>query len=294
MILPRQLMIFPLFRRKLIRGAEEHLKAGLGVACDYTANHEDVFAPFSGVPYTFKEPKGGNWLGIKREDGVHVQFAHLQQYYIYNWLGFKKGKVKAGELVALSGNSGLTTTGPHLHVQVLDSKGQRLDPEKFFFAKNIPVVAANTTIPQMRELQKKVLEFSGGMLTITWDIIIHPIVESGMLLQDKAYALADQLFDKKYLPYRYLFLTYQGNAPFLTSFYYPKKNMCITTAPENTDPRLLAFEFSHQLQKWYNENRPQGNSAVEVTDSNFPNDDFIINKYRLVLPYRDLLVGRGV
>lgn len=63
----------------------------------------------------------GKWVLIKYDNGLSSTYGHLS--YIYA----KKGdKVKAGTVVALSGNTG-HTTGPHLHVTVYASDGVKID-----------------------------------------------------------------------------------------------------------------------------------------------------------------------
>lgn len=63
----------------------------------------------------------GKWVFIKYKNGLSSTFGHLSV------ISVKKGeKVKAGDVVALSGNTG-HTTGPHLHVTVYASDGVKVD-----------------------------------------------------------------------------------------------------------------------------------------------------------------------
>ena len=60
--------------------------------------------------------------------GYRTIYAHLSKVKL------KRGtKVHRGDVIALSGNSGLST-GPHLHYEV-EHDGQKLNPENFFFKK---------------------------------------------------------------------------------------------------------------------------------------------------------------
>lgn len=111
--------------RKLIRGAKEHIAAGLGAGADYVANYEEIASPIDGIVekiYTGNE--GGNWLWIKDAKGRSWQFAHLS-----NRSCIKNDQIKQGQIIAKSGNTGTITTNPHLHIQVIDKNGERLDPE---------------------------------------------------------------------------------------------------------------------------------------------------------------------
>lgn len=63
----------------------------------------------------------GKWVFIKYDNGLSSTFGHLSAIYA------KKGdKVKAGTVVALSGNTG-HSTGPHLHITVYASDGAKVD-----------------------------------------------------------------------------------------------------------------------------------------------------------------------
>src|SRR3990167_3816779 len=61
--------MFPLKERKLIRGFQAHITAGLGGAADYVADHIPLYAPFDGVIQTYFEVGGGNWLRLTRSNG---------------------------------------------------------------------------------------------------------------------------------------------------------------------------------------------------------------------------------
>ena len=40
--------------------------------------------------------------------------------------------VQTGQQIGVTGNTGTVTTGPHLHVQIFDAIGRRVDPEEYF------------------------------------------------------------------------------------------------------------------------------------------------------------------
>lgn len=134
--------MFPLKSRKLIRGVEGHVKAGLSPAADYVASYTELYAPFDGVVEAYWGPEGGNWLRLTRPNGDAIEHAHLSRYAI------KSGMVREGQLVAITGNTGAITTNPHLHIQILRN-GKRLDPEAYNWITmesitfNIKVVANN-------------------------------------------------------------------------------------------------------------------------------------------------------
>lgn len=122
-------MIFPLRQKKVTRNAAGHIKAGLGSATDYVANYEPLFAPCDGNIETWQGEQGGNWLRVVRPNGDKIEFAHLDKYSKI------AGPCKEGELIAITGNTGKVTTGPHLHVQVfawVNGLGSRVDPEAYF------------------------------------------------------------------------------------------------------------------------------------------------------------------
>jgi murein DD-endopeptidase MepM/ murein hydrolase activator NlpD len=77
----------------------------------------EVRAPAGGVvTKVLQGPINGHWFEVDHGDGVRTQYCHLSAVEV------KRGqRVKAGERLALSGDTG-RVTGPHLHYQVKLSK----------------------------------------------------------------------------------------------------------------------------------------------------------------------------
>ena len=101
---------------------------------DYAIKEEaPVMATADGV---VKEIKGksstsGTTVVIEHDNNYSTLYSHLHSVTV------KKGqKVKRGETIALSGNSGLSLA-PHLHYEVL-YKGMRVDPIHYFFMELTP------------------------------------------------------------------------------------------------------------------------------------------------------------
>lgn len=73
---------------------------------------------------------GGNYLLVRHSDGTYGEYLHLQKNGVLAGLG---QSVRAGERIALSGNTG-RTTGPHLHFAVfrnLDGRRRQTIPVLF-------------------------------------------------------------------------------------------------------------------------------------------------------------------
>ncbi len=87
-----------------------------------------VFASASGyivfADYTVRD---GNMVIINHQYGYISVYKHC-----LTLLKKPRENVKQGELIALSGNSGETTTGPHLHFEIWKD-GQPVNPKKLFY-----------------------------------------------------------------------------------------------------------------------------------------------------------------
>lgn len=88
-----------------------------------------IYAPFDGFVTTAENSEIGKMVSITGR-GVVVRFMHNSEFK-------KTGQVKAGDMIALSGNTGLST-GPHTHIDVSKGKvnihdhANFIDPEKYF------------------------------------------------------------------------------------------------------------------------------------------------------------------
>ncbi|MGE7828540.1 M23 family metallopeptidase [Paenibacillus sp. NPDC093718] len=67
---------------------------------------------------------GGNTVIIRHADGMVTKYMHLNSFVI------RSGSVKAGQLIAKSGNTG-GSTGPHLHFGV-EINGEPVDPMMYY------------------------------------------------------------------------------------------------------------------------------------------------------------------
>ncbi|MGB5850067.1 MAG: M23 family metallopeptidase [Ignavibacteriaceae bacterium] len=86
-----------------------------------------VYAPGKGK-VVFIGRNGGYGLEIRIDHGFgyRTRYAHLSKVLV------KRGqKISRGDLIAKTGNSGLTT-GPHLHYEI-SHNGRKLNPSQFFF-----------------------------------------------------------------------------------------------------------------------------------------------------------------
>ena len=94
----------------------------------------------------------GKWVFIKNDNGQSRTYGNLSVVYA------KTGdRVKSGDLVALSGNTG-HTTGPHLHVTVYASDGVKIDkvPSLSCSGKTfiMPIAASTSYLDPMLYLPK--------------------------------------------------------------------------------------------------------------------------------------------
>ena len=97
------------------------------------------------------DPKGyGRYLDIQHNDGTSARYAHLSAEKV------KVGqRVKAGQAVALSGNSGLSS-GAHLHMETRDEKGRLIDFRSLIGkkAKNATGALSGIDMSHYSELEK--------------------------------------------------------------------------------------------------------------------------------------------
>jgi len=125
-----------------------------------SANHRGIdFGTPVGTPLTAiangvvsvvgNDPDGyGSWIEVKHEDGTASRYGHLSQ------INVSKGQeVKPGQVVARSGGKPGTTgagssTGPHVHFEILNQKGVKIDPAPYLSGSPAgPIESATPAIP---------------------------------------------------------------------------------------------------------------------------------------------------
>jgi murein DD-endopeptidase MepM/ murein hydrolase activator NlpD len=73
----------------------------------------------------------GLWVVLKHPDGTHSVYGHVNRMFV------KVGDVvKAGQQIAEVGNRG-ESTGPHLHLEIWDVDGTKVDPIPWLTARGI-------------------------------------------------------------------------------------------------------------------------------------------------------------
>mgnify|MGYP001274113055 CR=1 FL=1 len=94
----------------------------LHTGIDFPVNYgTPVMAATDGTVRTQWDPSYGNMVIVTAPDGTETWYCHLASAKI------RSGSVKAGDVIAYSGNSG-NSTGPHLHFEVHPGGGPAIDP----------------------------------------------------------------------------------------------------------------------------------------------------------------------
>jgi murein DD-endopeptidase MepM/ murein hydrolase activator NlpD len=89
-----------------------------------------VMAVTDGTVRTQWNASYGNMAIVTAADGTETWYCHLSSTKI------RSGKVKAGTVIAYSGNTG-NTTGPHLHFEVRPGGGEPIDPLPWLLAHGL-------------------------------------------------------------------------------------------------------------------------------------------------------------
>ncbi|MFF7210378.1 peptidoglycan DD-metalloendopeptidase family protein [Streptomyces sp. NPDC008238] len=98
---------------------------------DFPVNYgTPVMAATDGVVRTQWNSAYGNMAIVTAPDGTETWYCHLSSTKI------RSGSVKAGDVIAYSGNSG-NSTGPHLHFEVRPAGGAAIDPLQWMLKHGI-------------------------------------------------------------------------------------------------------------------------------------------------------------
>ncbi|SDD97725.1 Murein DD-endopeptidase MepM and murein hydrolase activator NlpD, contain LysM domain [Actinokineospora iranica] len=127
-------------RPKVVRPAQGTFTSGFGARWGVTHYGIDIanrigtpiVSVADGVVLEAGTASGfGLWVRIQHKDGTVSVYGHVNDYVV------REGqKVKAGQLIAHMGNRG-QSTGPHLHFEVWDADGRKLNPTSWLSARGI-------------------------------------------------------------------------------------------------------------------------------------------------------------
>lgn len=125
-----------------------HVKRGSNLpGLDYTCSvGSKVFATAIGRVVgvsDYANQSMGRYVILKHRDGRKSYYLHLSK------LRVKVGdRVERGDTIALSGNTGTTTTGPHLHFSIKNVLGRCVDPAIILSKFRPPKGVAVKVIPE--------------------------------------------------------------------------------------------------------------------------------------------------
>ncbi|MEV6274034.1 M23 family metallopeptidase [Nocardia sp. NPDC051832] len=75
----------------------------------------------------------GLWVRVLQDDGTTAVYGHVNDMFVH-----EGQRVKAGDVIASVGNRG-QSTGPHLHLEIWDQGGAKIDPLPYLAAKGVPM-----------------------------------------------------------------------------------------------------------------------------------------------------------
>ena len=75
------------------------------------------------MQYVGFDNQEGNYIIVRNSDGWTVKYSHLKDTPIV----LKGAGVELGEKVGAVGSTG-NSTGPHVHIEIIDENGQFVDP----------------------------------------------------------------------------------------------------------------------------------------------------------------------
>ncbi|MGV9617016.1 M23 family metallopeptidase [Nocardia xishanensis] len=75
----------------------------------------------------------GLWVRVLQDDGTTAVYGHVNDMFVS-----EGQRVRAGDVIASVGNRG-QSTGPHLHLEIWDQNGAKIDPMPYLASKGVPM-----------------------------------------------------------------------------------------------------------------------------------------------------------
>ncbi|WP_238845846.1 M23 family metallopeptidase [Nocardia terpenica] len=73
----------------------------------------------------------GLWVRVRNDDGTTAVYGHVNDILVR-----EGARVNAGDVIATVGNRG-DSTGPHLHMEIWDPNGHKMDPAPYMASKGV-------------------------------------------------------------------------------------------------------------------------------------------------------------
>ncbi|WP_051132803.1 M23 family metallopeptidase [Nocardia paucivorans] len=75
----------------------------------------------------------GLWVRVQHDDGTQAVYGHVNEMFVQ-----AGQRVNTGDVIATVGNRG-QSTGPHLHLEIWDQGGNKIDPRPWLAARGVPL-----------------------------------------------------------------------------------------------------------------------------------------------------------
>lgn len=129
------------------RGVDANYHVGPSGQQRINLRHPALQSPIDGVVTNAGEGSAGR-IAIRDADGVSHELLHTHRQYVS--IG---DRVVAGQMVGTMGNMGVNEKyreggDHHLHYQLIDAAGQRLDPQAYWNRRELPTPSPPAHVPE--------------------------------------------------------------------------------------------------------------------------------------------------
>lgn len=80
----------------------------------------------------------GLWVRVKQDDGTTAVYGHVNEMLVH-----AGQRVNAGDVIATVGNRG-NSTGPHLHLEIWEPSGKKVDPSAYLIRHGVSLSNPNS------------------------------------------------------------------------------------------------------------------------------------------------------
>lgn len=100
------------------------------------------------ILYSGSNKQYGNYIDLEGKHGYVYRYAHLNQRNVD-----KGDHIKRGELLGFSGSTG-ESSGPHLHLEIMNKDGDLINPENYFKSNAVPITDSSSKVSNKSRTKK--------------------------------------------------------------------------------------------------------------------------------------------